>query len=100
MAQSNSSYTPWDRLYDGIDALESLSQIISTFSTVSPFYGDCVVSLLSYMGDSLRQDRDAYLDHLSANCQEPDSTPLHVLGPMYGDAPVASSEQAAEVANG
>lgn len=92
MAQSNSSYTPWDRLYDAIYAVEALTQIFSTFEGKSLRDVDCFVSVFGYIGSSLTEARDAYLDDLAANCHAPMAVPAAVLGAAYVPG--------AEVANG
>lgn len=87
MAQSNSSYTTWDRLYDAIYAVEALTQIFSTFEAKDSRDVDCFVSVFSYVGTSLTEARDAYLDELAANCHKPMAVPAEVLGDAYVPGP-------------
>lgn len=73
MATSNSSYTPWDRLYDAITAVHALSEIFCISSPTSGPDVDAFVSVFGYMGTALREDRDNYLESLAANCQADDA---------------------------
>lgn len=94
MAHSNSSYTPWDRLYDAISAADSLAQIFSTFETKSHHDVECFVSVFGYVGSSLVDARDRYLEHLSIAGHKPMAVPVDALGADYVSGPVLEASNA------
>lgn len=60
MAQTDSIAEAWQRLNDGVYAIQALGQIISTTELGSGYHGEELASVFCYMAACLGRDRDAF----------------------------------------
>ncbi|WP_426398592.1 hypothetical protein ACN9M1_07545 [Ralstonia sp. R-29] len=60
MAQTDSIAAAWERLNNGIYAIQALGQIFLTTSHYSGYDAEEMSSVFCYMADCLARDRDAF----------------------------------------